>query len=330
MVALLAICGLFGLNQAAENASADIININFVGGSDMDGRYAPIALMAGQWWNDQIAGWNRNLPGPVLDRLKKIDVDVIVQNIDGVGGILGGANATDFLTYRGPSKYGQTIVLSQGGEFTGDAEDFEVMSNLDILAVMVHEIGHVIGYVIPEIAEPMALTDPDIDNGSPGIVSPRALAAYREATNNPFATFATLEKLGGGGTAGVHPDSLDPAYLDIPIPGTNRTSDDIMIGFFGGVNFFDEILLSKTMLEFAHDMGFVTWVSGELFFEPTGGDGRIGGRRRGRNGPKNPGPPPGGGFLRSQGGISSVPEPSSMVLIGIVGVCGLGLYRRRK
>ena len=174
-----------------------------------------------------------------------------------------------------------------------------------------------------------------IDSGFAGIIGQRALEAYRRDSGNPFATFASIEQLGGGGTAGAHPDSEDIAYRDIDIPGTDRTTDDIMLGFFRQPNDEDEIELSDTMYGYYGDIHFRR--PGEEFFTPGGGQGNDGRRTRGRNGrgPKNgngfPGPGSGsGGFLRSQDGVSSVPEPGSMVILGVAAVCGLGFYRRRK
>ena len=170
LVALLAACGsLVGLNQVAEKTHADIFQIEYIGGSDFDPLIAPIAQAAGQWWNDRFIGWNNDLPDPMKAQMAPVITATInLENVDGVGGVLAFAAPEEVLVYTGPRKYGGTFAVAQTGFVTADLEDFDEFATqgragaLAMLAILVHELGHVAGGIIQDtIAIPNGVVDPE-------------------------------------------------------------------------------------------------------------------------------------------------------------------------
>lgn len=115
-------------------------------------------------------------------------IDVTVDAIDGVGGILAGATWDEL---------GFDSWMPIHGVVSIDSSDLSSMkSDGTLLSVITHEIGHVLG--IGTLWSALGLTD------SHGYVGQYGVEAYRQLSGNPSTSFVPLETAGGDGTAGVH------------------------------------------------------------------------------------------------------------------------------
>ena len=323
-IALLAVCaGLVGLNKT----DADIIDIIYDGG---DARVGMIIQGTMEFWNSRVPGWRADLPAPLLNRLGTIQITATAESVDGEFGILGFASTSEYLEFR-PTKFGKTYLMPQAGTMNLDLDDldagpgpFGTLSFQEWVEVMSHEVGHVLGLTTLDWGVPNGLIDEDIDNGLPGIIAQRAVEAYREEINDPFAPFATMQLTGGAGSAFSHPRQDDLAYIDFVSQFTGLVSSELMRPFFIPGITKD---IGSVMAALLAEGGYGVIGQGDPIYAPTGPGG---GGRRGPNGPKNGGREGAGGFLRYGGDVSSIPEPGSMVILGVVAVCGLGLRRRRR
>lgn len=135
--------------------------------------------------------WERVITGdlPDVGAIDDLAITAVVNNIDGLGGVLGQAGPT---AIRGNSN------LPAVGSMTFDSADMaNMMSNGTLLPVILHEMGHVLGLG--------TLWSTFGYNSTSGqYTGSQALAMYRTMSGNPGASYVPLETGGGPGTANVH------------------------------------------------------------------------------------------------------------------------------
>lgn len=283
-------------------------------------------------------------------------LDVAFDDLDGAGGVLAQAGPDDVLRWGGPgyAKQGSRGAVARTGTATFDTNDMDFMAGAGLLrSVIIHEVFHALGFA------PLWNDFGYRDRSGFGYIGPNALAAYREASGQPFAPFIPLEQMGGGGTAGGHWSMADPVFFD---PRSGHA--DIMIGFVDPNMAITDITLAQF-----RDLGYTVpsldggrvddiWPSGPVLPKPPAPDGDDDdddgvseppfpgdGDDDGTTGPGRPGWPsfPQGGddgwvdWGRNRGfgsgagvsGLTGVPEPSS-ALVCFVATAALGLVRRRR
>jgi hypothetical protein len=293
-------------------------------------------------------------------------IDVIFDDIDGAGGVLAMAGPTDILRWGGPgyAKHGTRGAVVRAGTSTYDENDMAWMAATGQLrATIMHETFHALGF--PGVWDDFGYRD----RLGLGFVGPNALAAYREATGQPFAPFVPVEQGGGAGTAGGHWSADDPYFYD-PRTGVG----EVMIGFST-----PEAWLSEVTLAQFRDLGYTVpslgggriddiWPSGPSGPKPPAPDGDDddddgrtddpwgpgdGDDDDGTGGPGYPWKPTGPGYgddgwvdwggggragingyaggsgLGGMSGMSSVPEPTSCLILAAVAAAVGGSRRRR-
>jgi hypothetical protein len=160
------------------------IDLHFHG----DGAYRLFFEAAAARWEQIITA---DIPDDVSFEYGAIDdvrIDVTIDAIDGVDGTLAEATWDDL-------RFGSWMPIH--GVVSIDSADLNPMkSDGTLLAVAMHEIGHVLG--IGSLWNLLGLTD------SFGYVGEYAVDAYRELSGDPSADFVPLETTGGAGTAGSH------------------------------------------------------------------------------------------------------------------------------
>jgi Ca2+-binding RTX toxin-like protein len=173
----------------AVNSTFDI-QINYSGDSQYLGAFQAAADRWEQIITADIPDINSGTYGFVDDLL----IDASVVAIDGSGGILAQA---------GPDWVRSASYLPFHGIMQFDSADVAVMfSNGTFAAVILHEMGHVLGIGTLWDAGPNNLLDP-VNHRYTGA---NALAEYRILTGNPSATYIPVEDGGGPGTANGHWD----------------------------------------------------------------------------------------------------------------------------
>jgi hypothetical protein len=164
-------------------------------------------------------------------------LDVVFDDLGGAGGVLAQAGPTDILRWGGPgyAKHGTRGAVARAGTATFDTNDMDFMVGAGLLrTVIIHEVFHALGFA------PLWEDFGYRDRTGFGYIGPNALAAYREASGQPFAPFIPLETMGGGGTAGGHWSMDDPVFFD-----PRRGYADIMIGFVDPNMEISEITLAQ-------------------------------------------------------------------------------------
>ncbi len=151
-----------------------------------------IFQQAADRWAQIIVG---DIPDVVVDGLAVDDVviDASAPTIDGSGGILGQAGPTDFRSV--------SMLPSRGIMEFDQADLTELEASGDLLHVIVHEMGHVLG--IGTIWDSLGLVQ---DVGTEiHFTGARAVAEYN-AIFGTSGNFVPVETDGGAGTAGGHWD----------------------------------------------------------------------------------------------------------------------------
>lgn len=223
-------------------------------------------------------------------------IEVNIEPIDGVGGILGSAGPDIFAT----SSDLQEIYIHEGS-MTFDSEDLAGGGTFtEAVTLFMHEMGHVIGFGTLWDNNFFTSVQYDLTNGTGGATSTQytganALAAYQGEVD-PMATFIPLEDGGGTGTVGAHWD--EAAAGASLVPG-NFFGPELMSGFFfGGPSAF----VSETTVASFADIGFTTRAGYEAMTIEQ---------------------------LISAVTITPVPLPAGVVFLGS-GVLILGAVRRRR
>jgi hypothetical protein len=192
-----------------------------------------------------------------------LTIFVTIKEIDDVGGVLGQA---------GPSCIRGTSNLTVIGEMQFDVADLEDLENEGALqAVMLHEMGHVLGFGTlwgPDgfdlLVDPADPSTPAIED--PHFVGAQAIAAFNAAGGNAYTgPKVPVMDVGGPGTRNSHwrDEVFDP---------------ELMTGFLDvGFN-----PLSAISVRSLQDLGYVVSVADADPFTLTAALRIAGGQRRGR------------------------------------------------
>jgi hypothetical protein len=213
--------------------------------------------------------WNG--PRAIEAQYTGFTLDVVFDDLGGPGGVLAQAGPTDILRWGGPgyAKHGTRGAVARAGTATFDTNDMDFMVGAGLLrTVIIHEVFHALGFA------PLWNDFGYRDQTGFGYIGPNALAAYREASGQPFAPFVPLETMGGGGTAGGHWAMDDPVFFD-----PRRGYADIMIGFVD-----PNMTISNITLAQFRDLGYAVpsldggrvddiWPSGPVTPRPPAPDG---------------------------------------------------------
>lgn len=156
------------------------VNINYTG----DEIYRNYFLDAESFWEKVIVG---DLPD--VNSVDDVSINATVKTIDGLGKILGQA---------GPNGLRGNSYLPYSGTMTFDSADMASMASKGtLLDVIIHEMGHVLGFgtIWPYLG---------LNTTFGQYTGVNALAEYRTMFNQPTATYVPLETGGGSGTANAH------------------------------------------------------------------------------------------------------------------------------
>ena len=187
------------------------------------------------------AYWERIIRGyrtPALGSgIAALVISVSEPQIDGTGGILGGAGATLAATDG-------TFFTPTAGLMEFDRADVDGLIVADLFDdVIRHEMAHVIGFA------------PNLWELNPGILDPQdalaylgpfGLEAYRREFD-PGAAFVPLENAGGSGTAFAHWDEQN--FGDF---GSSGDNPELMTGFLNP----NSTYLSQTTVFSFQDIGY--------------------------------------------------------------------------
>lgn len=188
---------LYAVSLAA-NALPFNIQINF--GSGLSATQQAFFTQAESIWESIITGYQ---PGISIG---SVEIDASGPSIDGAGGILGQAGP-DLITKQGG------YWLASTGIMMFDSADLANMeSSGSLLDVILHEMGHVLGFGTLWDWNGLYV------NGSGQYMGANALSAYRREFN-PAATYVPVELGGGSGTANGHWNELDGGAGDTGIVG---------------------------------------------------------------------------------------------------------------
>ncbi|MEM7456359.1 MAG: leishmanolysin-related zinc metalloendopeptidase [Planctomycetota bacterium] len=295
----------------APAQAGDIMDVNTSGITDFRLRQA--LSQAESFWESQLFGIRNDLPRAIKSNWNKVQIFATQADVDGPGGALAFAGVTSTIEYGGGGGFGnlppgfggqnsagRPWVMSQAGTMTFDNAD---LGANDLVATAIHEMAHALGFgTLWEQNELLA----DQPNGFREYVGTRGLDVYRGVRGDPTLTWVSLEKIGGGGTAGAHWDTFDPAFQG---PGGTTA---IMTGFANPLGTF---LSDVTLGQFV-DLGFANRFHPDFF------DGVIVG---GFPDKWTIQAPP---FSFRQAHPSSVPEPGSLAVLAGLTVLALGRRRR--
>ncbi len=204
------------------------VTINF--GTGLSGRQEAVFTQAETFWEDVITGYQPGISvtGPTIRASAPI--------IDGPGGILGQAGPDEFVSEGG-------FVLATSGIMQFDSADLANLENIGILLdVIVHEMGHVLGFGT-------LWTDNGVYvNGSGEYTGANGLAAFqKEFVGQSGATFVPVELGGGPGTANGHWDE----NRTLVTTGGENLANELMTGFLNTPTF-----VSETTKQSFVDIGF--------------------------------------------------------------------------
>jgi len=167
-------------NDNPQDASRFNIALSYTG----DTRYLTYFQQARTIWENIIIG---DLPS--YNGIDDLKITASVTNIDGPGRILGQA---------GPTLLRSSTYLPIQGNMKFDSADMASMvNNGTLLGVVLHEMGHVLGF-----GTLWGLRGFNSTFGQ--YTGPQALATYKTMTNDATKTYVPLETGGGAGTANAH------------------------------------------------------------------------------------------------------------------------------
>ncbi|MCA9188865.1 MAG: leishmanolysin-related zinc metalloendopeptidase [Pirellulaceae bacterium] len=179
-------------------------------------------------WKDVITGYQDGIT------LSGIVVDANIQALDGKNGTLAQAGPSGSRRQAG-------YRVTTRGEITIDSADLNSLPTSELVSVIAHELGHIIGIGTQWTGNSVYV------NGSGRYTGQYGVAAYREEFN-ASATFVPVELNGGSGTANSHWDEL----TSVRNADGQRLADELMTGYLSGSNF-----LSNTTIQSLRDIGFV-------------------------------------------------------------------------
>ena len=221
------------------NGQFDII-ISYSGNATYQSAFNQAAARWMQIITADIPDYSSSQYGLIDDLL----INASVAAIDGTGGILGQA---------GPDVFRSGSRLPAHGTMQFDSADIAQMyANGTLVAVITHEIGHILG--IGTLWATLGLK-----NAAGDYIGAHALAEYRAISGNFGASSVPIEHDGGSGTAGAHWDEetfnaeLMTGYIEAP--GTPN-------------------LLSRMTIGSLHDLGYtVNYAAADAYTMPGGGVG---------------------------------------------------------
>ncbi len=228
-----AIAGLFAVPAQAQ-VDFDL-QINFTGSAT----FQPFFDSAEAVWESIITEWTdgRNNAGNAI--VSSLVIDATVEFIDGNGGILGSAGPTAGVND------GSFILATEGVMRFDSADAQNLVNNGTFEAVVLHEMGHVLGIGTLWTNNNLYV------NGTGQYTGANGLAQY-QTEFDPSATFVPVELDGGAGTANGHWDEGGITVIDPNNVNFGRTrSDALMTGFLG-----NDTYISNTTGGSLQDLGF--------------------------------------------------------------------------
>ncbi len=173
----------------AASATPFTINVNFTGG--LSPTQQSVFTTAANTWMSLFSGYQ---PGISIAAL---NINAAGSAIDGIGGVLGSAGPNSVTNQGG-------YLLATSGSMSFDSADLANMeSNGTLLAVILHEMAHVMGFGTLWTSNGVDL------NNSGQYTGPAALSTYKAEFSQPSATFIPVELGGSSGTANGHWNEVD-------------------------------------------------------------------------------------------------------------------------
>lgn len=236
------------------SAKAILIDLTVNGGTSFQ---RAIVQQAATFWENTLTGYREDIiPSGV--GVPPIMISSELSNIDGLGGTLASAGPTFVFDLEGAGL--DPFTLTAAGEVNFDTSDIGILvANGSFLNVVVHEIGHVLGFGTLWQNNNLYIA------GSGEYIGSEGLAAY-QAEFDPTATFIPIELDGGTGTADGHFNESSNSLSDTD-PGDNLPAPTVLSGPNTGESLNDEILtgflstnnfISSTTLGVFRDLGYTT------------------------------------------------------------------------
>jgi Leishmanolysin/PEP-CTERM motif len=187
-------------------------------------------------WESLVTGYQPGIS------ITGITISASIPAIDGVGGILGQAGPTAGVSQGG-------FVLATTGVMQFDSADVGSMSTPTFTSVILHEMGHVMGFGT------LWTNNGVYTNGTGNFTGANALAAYRTEFSQAGALAVPVELGGGAGTANGHWNEVDGGGgLTGIVNGSGRDMrDELMTGWLNSNAFISNM----TVMSF-RDIGFTT------------------------------------------------------------------------
>jgi hypothetical protein len=217
----------------AARAQFDI-TVNFGGG--LTPSQQAVFATAESFWETHIVGYR-----PAGVTLTGITIAASGADLGGPGGTLGSAGPTSF-SNQGGFRY------ATAGSMRFDIADLPNMeANGTLLSVILHEMGHVMGFGTLWTSNNLYVNDSGQYTGA------SALAMWRTEFNQPDATFVPVELGGGGGTANSHwNENNGGGGLTGIVDGQgNDMRFELMTGWISSPTF-----VSNTTIQQFHDLGY--------------------------------------------------------------------------
>jgi hypothetical protein len=222
------------LTAVPAQATPFIIDLSF--GAGLTTMQRDIFSSAASTWMGLLPSYR---PGISISQLT---INANARPIDGVGGILGSAGP-DSITNQGGFR------LATNGSMDFDTADIANLESTGrLLAVVLHEIAHVIGFGTLWTNNNVYIDDSGQYTGA------NALAAYRTEFNQLAAAAIPVELGGGSGTADGHWDEVDGGGAN-----TGRVSSfgdmrfELMTGWINSSYY-----ISNTTIQSFADIGYLT------------------------------------------------------------------------
>ncbi|MBM3786947.1 MAG: PEP-CTERM sorting domain-containing protein [Acidobacteria bacterium] len=212
------------------------ISLNFTG--NLTASQQSAFHTAAATWESLLSGYNPSVTVPIT-----LMIDAAGVLIDGPGGILGSAGPDSAISNGG-------FVLTTSGSMQFDTADLaNVEANGNLLALILHEMGHVMGFGTLWVQNGVYV------DGTGQYTGPNALSAYRTEWNQPGAAFVPVELGGGPGTANGHWNEVDGGGAATGIIEIFNNRDfrlELMTGWLNSGSF-----ISQTTVQSFVDIGFL-------------------------------------------------------------------------
>lgn len=220
----------------AVPAQATPLFINLSFGAGLTTTQRDIFTTAANTWMGLLPGYRAGIS------IAQLTISANATAIDGVGGVLGSAGPDSVVNQGG-------YRLATNGSMDFDTADLASLeSSGRLLAVVLHEIAHVIGFGT------LWTNNGVYVNNSGQYTGANALAAYRTEFNQLAAASIPVELGGGSGTANGHWDEVDNGAGN-----TGRISSfgdmrfELMTGWLNTPHY-----ISNTTVQSFADIGYLT------------------------------------------------------------------------